>query len=475
MATLSLTKQFVEVAGQRTDGELRVLRQYISVLTQSGAPALEESANNTINFVEVVHGWIEDRAFSSSMNLTDDATATIFNENQDVADTLNLTHTAIGARDIPLGVSHTISFVSNGGRSLTWPADTALSLSHIIVEFNYVADRAPVGNTLNLTQTVLTLSSVPVAHDLGLTQTLVVQSPFKPMVNDWLGLSQHVSTPYHMFVEDELALAQVAGVPLPTQVITHTLNLTDDSPIGGCSSEIVFVQTVTWGFSLTATSTLNVTDALVVTANFIRLVEQDLGIGHALTWYEDTPCGRKQYTPFQGENTITTDVTPPPVQLQDPQGSTLDRFVLYQPAIGAHTSEVTLRAPELDNRDRNAYSRISRETRGGELVVYADPTWPKVRTLAITMIGLLESQVDELHTFLQNTIGQNIGLTDWEGRRWQGFITNPNEVATQDGKARWTVSLEFEGEMMIDTYEPGEAGGDGRALNLSQSVTAVIV
>jgi hypothetical protein len=108
------------------------------------------------------------------------------------------------------------------------------------------------------------------------------------------------------------------------------------------------------------------------------------------------------------------------------------------------------------------------------MIVYADPTWPKVRTLAVTIIGLTETQVDEFQDFMQATVGQEIGLTDWEGRLWKGFIRNPNEPAIQDGRNMWTVSFEFEGEM-LDVEQPGNENGDGMAMNLSQAVTAVIV
>ena len=60
--------------------------------------------------------------------------------------------------------------------------------------------------------------------------------------------------------------------------------------------------------------------------------------------------------------------------------------------------------------------------------------WPHVRTLAVTIVGLSESDVDDMHDFMESTLGQEIGLTDWEGRLWKGIITNPNEAATQDSR-----------------------------------------
>ena len=52
------------------------------------------------------------------------------------------------------------------------------------------------------------------------------------------------------------------------------------------------------------------------------------------------------------------------------------------------TDEVTLRAPDFGNKDRLGFNRVLRETRGGTLVVFADPQWPKTQTLALNFSGL---------------------------------------------------------------------------------------
>jgi hypothetical protein len=400
----------------------------------------------------------------------------LFSGSPNLESVLAFTQNAHAARNLPVGVSHTINFVSLGGRTLTGAPANTLSLAQVVIEVNYVGDRKPAGNVLNLVQTVTTLSDISVTHDLGLTDVAVGQGPIKPDLTSFLGLSQHVSTPYHMWVSHDLGIADFLNTPLPLQVVTHTLNFVSESPIGGITSTLNLSDSATYAFSLTAANLMTLVDVMSVEGIWIRNVSQVLGIGHSLTWYEDTPCGRKQYTPFQGETTVPDAPAQPANVLQDPQGSISDRFALYQPALGSRTSEVILRAPEMDNRDRNAYNRVNRETRGGKLVVFADPIWPKVRTLAVTMVGLTETQIDELQTFLQATVGQEIGITDWEGRLWSGVIVDPDEVATQDSKGErgWTVSFQFEGEMLT-TEQPGNDDGDGMSMNLTHSATAVIV
>jgi hypothetical protein len=454
--------------------ELRVRRFYVEVLVSDvgGGTVHNESANSAISFVSTAaYSGDWSKSASSTINFVQAAIGS--KDDQSVNHAISFAHSAVAVRDVPVVAASAITFTSLGGRTLTVNAEHDLSLLSVPIEFNYVADRAPASNVLALVQTVTTLSGLAVDQDLGLEQTLNIVFPIKPVVTQPMGITHHVSTPWRVWVADVLGLSHSARVPLVPQSVTSTMNLTDESPIGRFDDPITFVQTVTYGFSVTAANTMNLTQNLSMIAIWNRVLTHGSFLGHALSWYEDTPCGRKQYTPFQGENTIPSDgtITDPSPSLQDPQGDT-GNFSLYIPALGVKTDEVILRNPELDNRDRNAYTRVNNETRGGKLLVYSDPTWPKVRTLVVTIVGLTEANVDELHTFMSETAGQEIGLTDWEGRLWQGFITNPNEAATQDGRAMWTVTFEFEGEM-LDVEQP--AGEDGQGMNLSHSVTAVIV
>ena len=79
------------------------------------------------------------------------------------------------------------------------------------------------------------------------------------------------------------------------------------------------------------------------------------------------------------------------------------------------TDSVTLRAPNLGNKDRLSFNRIVRETRGGTLIVFADPIWPKLETLVLSFSGLSSTQSQQLLAFLETHLGEEIGLLDWEG------------------------------------------------------------
>jgi hypothetical protein len=410
----------------------------------------------------------------STLNFAHVAVATKLLTDLSGTSNLGLTQNAVAVRDIPKSANNVLTLTDVAGQTFTVSREQALSITGIVNYLNIVNDRAPCGSTLNFTQLVEVSGQSDIEHGLGLTQTVDILFPIKPVVTQLLGITQRTSTPYREFITHDLGLLDRVDIPLVTQHVTHTLNLVHEVPVGNAENTLNFVQTIQFSKSLTARSTMNLVSDMSRIMIYNRTLTHDNAIGHALTWLEDSPCGRKRYTPFQGENTIPLNVSPPSNVLDDPQGEA-DTFKLYQPYLGVHTSEVELRQPELDNRDRNAFSRVSQETRGGKLLVFADPTWPKVRTMAVTIVGLTETKVNEFQTFVQSTVGQMIGLTDWEGRLWSGHITNPNEQATQDGKARWTITFEFEGEM-LDVQQPGEEGdGDGMAMNLSHSVTAVIV
>lgn len=469
------SQAYVSAVGkQQQDGELRVRRMYVDVLIQTtGATTHNEAVSQNLSLTDNAE---QIRIFSQSadntLNLNQSITKTFGLEKVD--STLNLVSTAVGVRDISASVSNALSMSSTGGRTRTANETHTLYVSQFVTEFNYVDDRKPAGSVISLSQSVELGDNKFVEHTLGLTQTVDVQYPIRETVLTPLVIAQHTSTPHRMFVEHVMSLQHLGAVPLPTQHITHTLNLSQSSPIGGVTSTLNITHTATYGFSHTVSQDIGITDKVDVEGLWVRSVSHSDILGHSLTWYEDTPCGRKQYTPFQGENTITSNFSAPDNELKDPQGDT-GNFSLYVPYLGTPTSKVILRSPELDNRDRNAYTRINRETRGGKLVVYADPIWPKVRTLAVTIIGLLESEIDEFQDFVQTNLGKEIGLTDWEGRLWKGYIKNPNEVAVQDGKKRWTLTFEFEGEMLDDVQQPDYNDGDGQAMTITQSVTAVIV
>lgn len=446
-----VSQQYIQAVGkEQEDGEIRLRRIYVDVLIRQTGQDFEENVSNSLDLIQDAHFWLENKEINQTVNFNQEAT---------------------GIKESKINVNHLLTLEQNASKTHNENLTHIIYIFQDIFQFNHVDDRKPAGNTLNLTQTVFSSSNPAAENTLNLTQNVTISFPEKLYVSHYMGLASKTNTPHRAFVEQGISFSQLAGVPLPTQHITHNISFTYVASISEFTSTLNLTDSVTFGFAISASNDFDLEQTLHLESNFVKNINHDAGIGHALTWYEFSPCGDKQYKPFQGENTASSNVTHPSNTLQDPQGSLTDKFSLYTPYLGVPTSKVTMRKPELDNRDRNAYTRINHETRGGKLIVYSDPDWPHIRTLAVTIVGLTESKVDELHSFMQDTVGQIIGLTDWEGRLWKGFIRNPNEPATQDGKKMWTITFEFEGEM-LEVEQP--AGADGASMNLSHSVTAVI-
>jgi hypothetical protein len=155
------------------------------------------------------------------------------------------------------------------------------------------------------------------------------------------------------------------------------------------------------------------------------------------------------YTPFVGTG-AAGNATPPGPLVGPTEGIGTCRFVY---PTTSPTVTVPLRSPEFGNKDRLQFNRISRESRGGTLIVFADPMWPKVETQVLTFIGLSFTQSQALLSFIQAHLGLEVGFVDWEGRYWTGIITNTTDPVVQDGRgAMYTASLEF--ECQLATWVP---------------------
>jgi len=148
-----------------------------------------------------------------------------------------------------------------------------------------------------------------------------------------------------------------------------------------------------------------------------------------------------RYTPFVGSTTIAGAPTPP--SLSAPSIVPIDEITLY---CAAKSTTIILRNPNIGDRDELQYDRINRETRGGTLIVFADPNWSRIEKLILEFSALSESKAQELLTFLNVTLGQIITLTDWEDNDWSGIITTPqNPIIRNNSPCGVSASIEFEG------------------------------
>ncbi len=189
--------------------------------------------------------------------------------------------------------------------------------------------------------------------------------------------------------------------------------------------------------------------------NVIRnlTVSDTLELSESVLWYNRLEDYLYIYHPFTGTGPPSAP-EPPPSELEGPISGITVPFQLVYPVTGPFSDTLSLRAPNLGNRDRLQMNRVSRETRGGTLIVYADPMWPKIQTLALDFSGLAEAEASGLHTFMDDHLGLEIGILDWEHRFWRGIITDLSRPIVQDGSGcKYSIGFEFEGEMA--TYDPG--------------------
>jgi len=431
---LKVTRQFGEVMGS-SEGELRVTRQYMEVLALSYI-TYEESVENSLGISDTVH---------------------LPERHERVETVISLNETLPG--EFREGLSDSLSFIQTATRVQTAELESTIEFLEDWTNYLNVGEHISLHESLTLTdgfEFELGLFFM-LTSPMSLSQSVVDIGPRYRTL--WTRIHLHDGMPFEDKFErltDTFNLLDYAGRPYEVAA-SSTLSLIQDAYRKQTPTTIInFVQSLDYGKTKgLATQELNLEQLIDLQGDWTRTIIQTSGIEHSLTYYLPDPCDKKAYTPFVGESTVSSNPTPPnntPPLIQGlPDG---ERFLLLHPALGEATDIVELRAPNLDNRERQAFTRINRETRGGKLSVFADPTWPQVNTLVLSFSGLTKAEVEETQEFMLVHLGEEIGIIDWEGRQWAGIVTNPNERAVQDGKRSFTLTFEFEG-VLVETTPSG--------------------
>lgn len=276
---------------------------------------------------------------------------------------------------------------------------------------------------------------------LTLADAVDYRGPVYVQVHHVVHLEQtgHGVAPIRVSVQDTLALVQRGGRTLAVTV-SDSLALTDSGgKTDAVDDALALVQTASIGKGATVHCVLSLLSEAIPGGVFRKTVSHGLGLIQSGTYQLDGPCVLRQYTPFVGFGDGTTPGTSAP--------ALADAILTLTHPFVAPTRTVTLRNPNFHNRDRLGFNRINRESRGGTLVVFADPSWPKTQTLQIEVSGLTRQQVADLMDFFAASLGQEIGLLDHENRQWRGVILNPDTPFADLGCSDRMVSFEFEGEL----------------------------
>lgn len=100
------------------------------------------------------------------------------------------------------------------------------------------------------------------------------------------------------------------------------------------------------------------------------------------------------------------------------------------------------------DQDSIQQTRISRRTRGEQLIIYRDPRWPITEILKFKLIDLSQLQGKLLLKFIRDTIAQVIKFSDWLGIRWLGVIINPEAELIQSSRTRFELEIQFQGQQI---------------------------
>lgn len=125
--------------------------------------------------------------------------------------------------------------------------------------------------------------------------------------------------------------------------------------------------------------------------------------------------------------------------------------VTFEYPYAAPTTTLTMPCPALGDIERYSHQRILRETRGGDLIVFRDPTWPEDNELALTFTNIRETVKDTFEQLLDETLGTEIKYTDHFGQIWKAIITNPETAIVTDsaiGCGSYTVNLTLNVELI---------------------------
>jgi hypothetical protein len=412
VGALRSTQTYVSVLGADT-GALRVSNTYIQVLTD--AVFIERDVTDTLALTDDPGSNIHSESVEHELGLTDEVVKNIHTES--VVHTLSMDD-EVGTNYIQIVVSQSLGLTQTVRPSIIY---------------------LTVNQTISLSQTPSTQGSeqsYSVSSFLSITDTA---TPHFAVANrsiidhlDFVdeetgpGLQQFVSFVYDVSVTTTLALSDSA---YRIHVVTDTLELVDSATAGR-------------GYLLE--DELELDHEVDRQIEYGRSLTDTMVLGQAVAYEierSDTLC---TYTPFVGTNG-DGDATTPPSTTEPTLGSAI--LTLTYPYV-TPTSTLVLRNPEFGNQTTLNYSRIFGETRGGTLIVFSDPIWPKIKTLSMQINALSEAQVQDLLDFFGDSLGQEIGLLDWENRQWRGIILTPDAEVTDNGECNKTVSIQFEGELV---------------------------
>ncbi len=223
---------------------------------------------------------------------------------------------------------------------------------------------------------------------------------------------------------------------------TSSLVITQEAQVTNIDEELPLQQTADVirgkGFS----NNLTLGQVVEVNKTLNRVVIDDVGIGSTVSFIHlrnnSVLCS---YTPFIGDTSNPNapdppDANPPAIAQQD--------YVILNYPVDNPTETIILRGPEIGDIDRISQQRVAQQSRGGNLIIYRDPKWPRIQQFILNFRGLSESEAQALLDFINISLGQLVELIDWEGRSWPGVITSTTDPIVRNRFCDIAASLTFD-------------------------------
>jgi len=355
--------------------------------------------------------------------------------------TLTLTQEALAGHILvgvmtPLVVTQTVTLEKN---RIYLSAISTLELTQSVIDGG--AKNETVSSTLVLTQDIKLGGAKPntAVNTLSLAQSVIVRKPIPVSAISTLGLTQNVSLAIisNIAVTSYISLSQQAakGVGLSESTASNHIHLTQSARAGvnaeWAQSVIQPTQTAV------GTRTRSGSNALTLT----QLAVGNLVASRSLT----SVIVLGQFASRESLDDLH--------QWSDAPTLTARETTRFTYPYVTPTQTLELRNPTLGNAEMLSYNRINRKSRGGTLQVYRDANWPSAKRLKMSFEALTIEQRKSLLKFLEDSLGEEIGILDHESRQWRGIILTP---AAQIAESKYggplsaghSASLEFQGELV---------------------------
>ena len=476
---LRVSRQLVEILSKGT-GVLRVSRQLVEILAKAGAG--DADSEITITDTATYRGSMYYSA-SNALTITDAAAlGSLYTVGTE--DSITIAQTATYTGSIYVSASNSLIITSiadqNGiARDVDDPITVTDIASYTLVQFN-ISITQPITITqvasftgpqyVSASNSITVTSRASASGTINVTASdslIVSEEVFDPDTSSWstvtTGIEQVASqlstanrSIYHYVGVTDAAFAYVShSAKWIPKAATDTLTITDQAAevtVEDVVDSIVIISTASFLIVDAASDSITITDTADLVGVYNLAASDTLIIHQAHTYElyrEGTLC---TYSPFIG-NSSSIEVLPP--RPTTPTITHYPNIELTYPVIGP-TDTLTLRGPELRNRNNLQFQRINRETRGGTLIIYADPIWPEVETMILEFIGLSEAESQAALSFVSTSLGKMIRIRDWEGRVWVGSITTPDDPIIRNGKGcqnTLALTLDVDSTYAWDTYD----------------------